>query len=113
MADTTDDPPDANPVQGLLREAQSMQARILATQDLLRKREYTGSCGGGFVKVRFSGRPELLAIEIDPAFAGPADLPALQDMVIAAINDGLTRMEKEKEAVLAQTTGGMTIPGLF
>ena len=70
------------------------------------------SSGGGTVKVRMNGQKQLLAITIDPEAVRSSDVEMLQDLVMAAVNEGARRVEEEMKASVGGMLGGMGIPGL-
>ena len=70
------------------------------------------SAGGGTVKVRMNGQKQLLAITIDPEAVKSGDVEMLQDLVMAAVNEGARRVEEEMKASVGGMLGGMGIPGL-
>lgn len=70
------------------------------------------SAGGGTVKVRMNGSKQLLAITIDPEAVKSGDVEMLQDLVLAAVNEGARRVEEEMKSSVGGMLGGMGIPGL-
>ncbi|HTK95847.1 MAG TPA: YbaB/EbfC family nucleoid-associated protein [Terriglobales bacterium] len=70
------------------------------------------SAGGGSVKVRMNGQKQLLAITIDPEVVKSGDVEMLQDLVLAAVNEGARRIEDEMKASVGGMLGGLNIPGL-
>jgi len=100
-------------MQQLARQAQKLQAQMTKMQEELEAREYEASAGGGMVTVKVSGKKELLGIEIKPEAVDPDDVEMLQDMVLAAVNEGLRIASETMEKEMGKLTGGMNIPGLF
>ncbi|HSE48591.1 MAG TPA: YbaB/EbfC family nucleoid-associated protein [Terriglobales bacterium] len=70
------------------------------------------SAGGGTVKVRMNGQKQLLAITIDPEAVKSGDVEMLQDLVLAAVNEGARRVEDEIKSTVGGLLGGRGIPGL-
>ena len=99
-------------MQQLARQAQKLQAQMTKMQEELEAREYEASAGGGMVTVKVNGKKELLGLEIKPEAVDPDDVEMLQDMVMAAVNEGLRIASETMEKEMGKLTGGMNIPGL-
>ena len=97
----------------LMRQAQMMQKKLLQAQEELSTREFEGSSGGGMVTVLATGSRELKSIKIDKTVVDPADVEMLQDLVLAAVNDALRKIEEITKDEMGQLTGGLKIPGMF
>jgi DNA-binding YbaB/EbfC family protein len=102
--------PDLN---ALLAQAQAMQARIAQAQEEAKKKTVEASAGGGMVTVVVSGSFELRAIKIDPQAIDPKDPTMLQDLILAAVNQGLHKAQEMMATEMQSIAGGMNIPGLF
>ena len=100
-------------MQNLARQAQKLQQQMTKMQEELDAREYEASAGGGMVTVKVSGKKELLAIEIKPEAVDPDDVEMLQDLVLAAVNEGLRTANDTTEREMGKLTGGLNMPGLF
>ena len=100
-------------MQQLARQAQKLQQQMTKIQEELEAREYEASAGGGMVTVKVNGKKELLGLEIKPEAVDPDDVEMLQDMVMAAVNEGLRIASETMEKEMGKLTGGMNIPGLF
>ncbi len=100
-------------MQQLMRQAQKMQQDMARVQAELEEKEVTASAGGGVVTVVVTGKKVLKSITIKPEAVDPEDVEMLQDMVLAAVNEGLRMAGEMAEADLARVTGGMGMPGLF
>ena len=98
-------------MQQLMRQAQKMQQQLQETQEKLEEAEYEASAGGGMVSVKISGKRELTAITIDPQVVDPDDIDMLQDLIMAAVNEGLRKGEEAREAAMGRMAPGMG--GLF
>ncbi|MBA2489136.1 MAG: YbaB/EbfC family nucleoid-associated protein [Chloroflexi bacterium] len=96
----------------LARMAQQMQADMARTEEELRSLRLEGTAGGGAVTAVVTGRQELVSVTIDPTVVDPEDVEMLQDLVTAAVNDGLRSAREEAEQRMARVTGGLRIPGL-
>jgi DNA-binding YbaB/EbfC family protein len=100
-------------MQDMLRQAQIMQKKMTELQEQLGERTVDASAGGGMVSVTVSGKQELRAIKIDPAVVDPQDVDMLQDLVLAAINEGMRLSKEMVEKEMGALTGGLKIPGLM
>jgi nucleoid-associated protein EbfC len=94
----------------LMRQAQQMQENMQKAQEELAALEVTGEAGGGMVKATLSCRHEVRAIVIDPALLGD-DKEMLEDLVAAAVNDALRKVERTVQEKYAGMTAGMGLPG--
>jgi DNA-binding YbaB/EbfC family protein len=100
----------------LMKQAQQIQARIAKLQEELGEKTIEVSSGGGMVTVVVNGRQELLSIKIDPEVINPNDLEMLQDLILAAVNDGMSRAKNMVTEEMRKLTGGIdlsNIPGLM
>lgn len=97
----------------MLKQAQQLQKRMEQMQEELKTRTTDGSAGGGAVTVTVTGKMRLQSIAIDPDVVDPDDVELLQDMVLAAVNDGLQKAEEMAGDEMASLTGGLKIPGLM
>ena len=100
-------------MQSMIRQAQKMQEDMAAKQEELNAREYDVSAGGGVVSVKINGKKEILAIDIKPEIVDPDDIETLSDILVAAVNEAIKRVEETNNAELSQITGPMNLPGLF
>ena len=97
----------------LMRKAQKMQEDLAAKQAELEEREFTASSGGGVVEVVMTGKKELKAINIKPEIVDPDDTETLADIIIAAVNEGIKRVEETNSSEMAKVTGSIGLPGMF
>jgi len=97
----------------LVRQAQIMQKKMAKLQEDLQDRTVEGSAGGGMVTAMVSGSNELKSLTIDKAAVDPNDVEMLQDLILAAVNDGVKKAKAMMEAEMGQITGGIKVPGLF
>jgi len=100
-------------MQGLMQQAQKMQKDMQRAQEEAEAIEVEGSAGGGAVTFVMNGRHEVLRVVVKPEAVDPSDVELLQDMILAAANDALSKIRKNTEEALAKVTGGMKMPGLF
>ena len=94
-------------MQQLLKQAQKMQQDMLAAQEALKNEVVEASAGGGMVTVSVSGDQVVKSITIDPDAVDPDDVEMLQDMVLAAVNEGLRSAQELAEAKLGGIAGGL------
>jgi DNA-binding YbaB/EbfC family protein len=97
----------------MMKQAQKLQSKMLKMQEELAARTVEASAGGGMVKVVASGRQQIVSIAIDPEVLDPEDVEMLQDLVLAAVNDALTKSQEMVSSEMGKLTGGLNIPGLF
>lgn len=100
-------------MSNILKQAQQFQHKLAEIRDELGNRSVTGTAGGGMVTATVNGKQELLAIRIESSVINPEDPVMLQDLILAAVNDGMNRSRDLAQAELGKLTGGMNIPGLF
>ena len=103
----------AQNMQAMIRQAQKMQEDMEAKQAELDAREYEIKAGGGVVSVKISGKKEILAIDIQPEIVDPDDVETLSDILVAAVNEAIKRVEDTNSAEMAKITGNVGLPGLF
>ncbi len=100
-------------MQAMIRQAQKMQEDMAALQEDLDAREYSVKAGGGMVEVKINGKKEVLNIEIQPEIVDPDDIETLSDILVAAVNEAIKRVETTNAAEMERITKGMNMPGLF
>ena len=98
-------------MNNLMKQAQKMQRQMEKTQEELQAKEVTATAGGGVVKVVVTGKRELKSITIDPEVVDSDDVEILEDLVMAAVNEGLRQAEELTNKEMAKVTGGMGLPG--
>ncbi len=105
----------SNMIGELMRRAQEMQGKMKQIQEEAANRVVEASSGGGMVKVRVNGRQEVLSIELEPDVVEAEDLEMLQDLTVAAVNEGIRKSKEMMEEELKKLTGGLNLnlPGLF
>jgi hypothetical protein len=96
----------------IARMAQQMQTQMAQAQAELREMTLEATAGGGAVRVVITGAQEVRLIEIDPGAVDPAEVEMLQDLVLAAVNDAITRSKELERERMASLAGGLGIPGL-
>ncbi len=96
----------------LMKQAQQMQAKMAKAQEELASKEVTAEVGGGQVKIVMTGKHRLKSIEIAPESLDPDDIEFLQDLIMAAVNDGAAKVDELAEKDMGSVTGGMNLPGM-
>jgi DNA-binding YbaB/EbfC family protein len=97
----------------LLKQAQQFQERLGTVQEELAGKVVTGTAGGGMVTATVNGKGELIGLAIEQDLINPAEVAMLQDLVMAAVNDGLTRARELGKQEMGKLTGGLNLPGMF
>ncbi|HFC46385.1 MAG TPA: YbaB/EbfC family nucleoid-associated protein [Dissulfuribacter thermophilus] len=100
-------------IKEMMRQAQILQNKMAKLQEELATRTIEASAGGGMVRAVANGKPEIQAIYIEKEVVDPEDVEMLQDLIVAAVNEALTRAKEMTEQEMAKLTGGLKIPGMF
>lgn len=100
-------------MQSMMRQVQKMQADMAALQDDLDNREYEIKAGGGVVAVKINGKKEVLSIDIKPEIVDPDDIETLSDVLVAAVNEAIKKVEDTNATEMQKVTGNVSIPGMF
>ena len=98
---------------GMLKQAQRIQAQLAKVQEEMAQKTIEASSGGGMVSVVVNGRQEVISINIEREVVNPEDIDMLQDLVLAAVNEGIRRSQEMVTEEMKKLTGGLSIPGLF
>ena len=93
-----------------MKQAQEMQANMQKIQEELSNMEVTGEAGGGMIKVVMTGRHEVRRVLIDEAMTGE-DREMLEDLLAAAVNDAVQRVERNSQDKVSGLTAGLNLPG--
>lgn len=96
----------------MLKNIQSMKEQLGNVQEELQSISATGSSGGNIVNITVNGKFEITAIRLDPICVDPRDVQMLQDLIIAAHHDALTKIQDAIKAKYGPMLSGMNIPGL-
>ena len=96
-------------MNNFMKQAQALQANMQKAQAEIAHIEVTGEAGGGMVKVLMSGRHEVKRVQIDPAIIGE-DREMLEDLIAAAVNAAVHRVEGATQAKMAAAMGGLSLP---
>jgi len=96
----------------MVKQVQQLQTKMASLQEELGHLTVEATAGGGMVSVVVNGRQELVSLAIEPEVVSPNDLEMLQDLIQAAVNEGLNRSREMVQAEMKKLTGGLSIPGL-
>lgn len=96
----------------LMQQAQKMQERMQEAQEEMARMEVEGAAGGGMVSVTMTGRHEVRRISIDDSLMGD-DRDMLEDLIAAAVNDAVQKVEAAQKEHYSDMTSGMNLPGGF
>ena len=99
--------------KSVLRQAQQLQAKLAKAQEELGTLTIEASSGGGAVKIVIDGHQKVRSVEISPELLDDNDLELLQDSVMSAVNEAITKSQEMVNDHLKGLTGGLNIPGLF
>lgn len=97
----------------LMKQANQMQMKMKKVQEEMAKAEFEGTSGGGAVKAKVTGDNKLAALTISPEIFKSGDVEMLQDMIVAAVNEGVKLAKDTSAKEMEKITGGMGVPGLF
>jgi DNA-binding YbaB/EbfC family protein len=97
----------------MMKQAQQLQAKMLKLQEELSEKTIETSAGGGMVRVVANGRQQLVSIQIEKEVVDPDDIEMLQDLVLAAANDALTKAQEMASEEMNKLTGGLNLPGMM
>ena len=100
-------------MQAMLKQAQKMQEDMAAKQEELEAREYDISAGGGVVNVKINGRKELQSVKLSPEIVDPDDIETLEDLIVAAVNEAIKKVEAISADEMQKITGNIGLPGMF
>ena len=99
-------------MQGMIKQAQKMQEQAAQIQAELEAKEYDIKAGGGVVALKINGKKEVLSMEISPEIVDPDDIETLSDILVAAVNEAIKRVEDTSTAEMEAITGSMNLPGM-
>jgi DNA-binding YbaB/EbfC family protein len=97
-------------LQQMMKQAQQMQEKL---QKQMEATIVDATAGGGMVSVKMNGQKQLISIQIDPEVFAGGDKDMLQDLIVAAVNEGIRKVDDVMQSQLGSMTGGLKIPGLF
>lgn len=97
----------------IMKQAQMMQQKMAKIQEEASNKVAEASAGGGAVTVAVNGKYQVLSLNIKKEAVDPEDVEMLQDLVKAAMNEALAKVQSEMSQEMSKVTGGLNIPGLF
>jgi DNA-binding YbaB/EbfC family protein len=97
----------------IMKQAKKMQEKMLELQEGLAAKTVEATAGGGMVAVTVNGKFELISLKIEKEVVNPEDVEMLQDLIVAAVNEGVRKAQEMAAAEMSKITGGMQIPGLM
>ncbi|AST94468.1 YbaB/EbfC family nucleoid-associated protein [Sutcliffiella cohnii] len=100
-------------MQKMMKQMQKLQKDMAKAQEELAEKTMEGTAGGGMVTVVVNGQKEVIDVKIKEEVVDPEDIEMLQDLVLAATNDALKKMEDLTNETMGQFTKGMNMPGMF
>ena len=100
-------------IQQLMKQAREFQEKMAGIQNELGEKQVSSTVGGGMVSVTVNGRNEIVDLKIEAEVIDREDPEMLQDLVKAAVNDALAKVQEMNKAEMAKLTGGLNIPGMF
>ena len=99
-------------MNNLMKQAQKMQRQMEEAQKQMETMEVTATAGGGAVEVTVSGKKEVLKVKLKEEVVDPDDIEMLEDLIVAATNEALRKVDETTQASMAKLTGGLG-GGLF
>jgi DNA-binding YbaB/EbfC family protein len=96
----------------IMKQAKKMQERMAQLQQELETRTIEAQAGGGMVRVVVNGKFEIVSLKIEKEVVNPEDLDMLQDLIAAAVNEGIRKAQEMASQEMAKITGGLNIPGM-
>lgn len=99
---------------GMMKKVQKLQADMSKMQEELKTRTLEATAGGGAVKVVINGEKQIVSLKIAPTAVDPEDVEMLEDLVAAAVNEALKKVDDMMAQEMGKLTGGMNLPpGMF
>ena len=94
-------------MNNFMKQAQKMQRQMEENQKALEEKEFTAAAGGGAVEVTISGKREIKKVTLSEEVVDPDDIEMLEDLIVAATNEALRKVDEESSAVMSKLTGGL------
>ena len=94
----------------MMKQAQKLQTKMLKLQEELAEKTVETTAGGGMVKVVANGKQQIVSLQIEKEVVDPEDVEMLQDLILAAVNDALTKSQEMVSAEMSNLTGGLNSP---
>lgn len=100
-------------MQNLMKQAQIMQQKMTTLQKELEAREMETSSGGGMIKIKITGKQQIVSISINKECIDPNDAAGLEELVKTAVNQAIKESQDMVSSAMSKVTGGLNIPGMF
>ncbi len=97
----------------MMKQARKLQEKMASLQKELETKTVEATAGGGMVTAVVNGKFELQSLKIDREVVNPEDVDMLQDLIVAAVNEGIRKAQEMASSEMAKLTGGLKIPGLM
>ena len=97
----------------MMKQAQKLQSKMVKLQEELAEKTIETTSGGGMIKVVANGKQQIVSIQIEKEVVDPEDVEMLQDLILAAVNDALSKSQEMVSSEMGKLTGGLSIPGLM
>lgn len=101
-----------NNINNIMKQAKKMQEKIGKLQQELENKTIEAQAGGGMVRVVVNGKFEVVSLKIEKEVVNPEDIEMLQDLIVAAVNEGIRKSQEMASAEMGKITGGLSIPGM-
>lgn len=99
-------------IGNIMKQAKKMQEKMGRLQQELETRTIEAQSGGGMVRVLVNGKFEIVSLKIEKEVVNPEDVEMLQDLIAAAVNEGIRKSQEMASSEMAKITGGLGIPGM-
>ena len=99
--------------KNMMKQMQKLQKQMEEMQRELQESVLEASAGGGVVTAKVNGEKELLEIHIDEDVVDPDDIETLEDLILAAVNEAMRKVDEKSQASYQKMTGGLNLPGMF
>lgn len=96
-----------NNMANLMKQAQKMQRQMEDASKELEEKEMTAAAGGGAVEITVSGKREVTKVKIDPEAVDPDDVEMLEDLIMAATNEAMRKIDEYSQSTMGKITGGL------
>ena len=94
-------------MNNLMKQAQRMQRQMEESQKELEEKEFTAAAGGGAVEITISGKKEVTKVKLKEEVVDPDDVEMVEDLIMAATNEALRKVEEETTEAMSKLTGGL------
>lgn len=94
----------------MMKKVQKLQAEMARTQEELKQRTLEATAGGGAVKVVINGEKQMQSVKIDPSAVDPDDVEMLEDLIVAAVNEAIKKVDDMTSQEMGKLTSGLNLP---